>query len=547
MFRTAEQQAIFDSINPPAATPAPAPAAPVATPAPTPTPPPVPVATPTPTPTAPATPAAPNTTSAMTSTYSKAAGYTGPSIVDFLSTAGQPSDYNSRSQLATKLGIQNYTGSATQNTQLLNMLKGFATGQVSSTGVPTTMSSPGTVPTPTTPINVGDLGNTNPALGSVLGASVGNSTTTSDINGLLGLYGAQTDASKKVDEVSANLTDAMKELGNEGVDLKAELDKNGTTGAYQQVQELSLQAASLKGELDKFDAETQTGLSNLEDQPIPTGLLTGQKAQYQKQRDLTRLSKASELSSVMAMSQAYLGNAQLGEKLANDAITMKYQPIQNEIDVLKTQLGVASDSLTRDDNNRSKVITALINLKQNDLDTQKANDTKVQGLAIQAAVNGAPTSVVNAIKSSTDPVSAAALGATWIKGNLESTAKNGSTSIITQDQQNKGALNAGVSIADFAKLPTDDENFYVNGYNDFHSSFDDVGSGKNGSTGDKQQDVDNILLNINAEPISSVTKQKLTAEVQKQFPNEVAASTVLNGGAAPASGSLWDTIKGWFQ
>ena len=50
-------------------------------------------------------------------------GYTGPSVVDYLSSTGQPSDFASRSKLAQQLGIQGYTGTVQQNTQLLNSLR----------------------------------------------------------------------------------------------------------------------------------------------------------------------------------------------------------------------------------------------------------------------------------------------------------------------------------------------------------------------------------------------------------------------------------------
>jgi hypothetical protein len=51
-------------------------------------------------------------------------GYTGVSIVDYLKSVGQPSDYASRAKLAASKGITNYTGTAEQNIQLLNMLRG---------------------------------------------------------------------------------------------------------------------------------------------------------------------------------------------------------------------------------------------------------------------------------------------------------------------------------------------------------------------------------------------------------------------------------------
>ena len=50
--------------------------------------------------------------------------YEGVSIVDYLRSVGQPSDYASRAQLAASKGIGGYSGQAQQNTQLLNMLRG---------------------------------------------------------------------------------------------------------------------------------------------------------------------------------------------------------------------------------------------------------------------------------------------------------------------------------------------------------------------------------------------------------------------------------------
>lgn len=50
--------------------------------------------------------------------------YTGVSITDYLNSVGQASDYASRAKLAASKGISGYAGTADQNTQLLNMLRG---------------------------------------------------------------------------------------------------------------------------------------------------------------------------------------------------------------------------------------------------------------------------------------------------------------------------------------------------------------------------------------------------------------------------------------
>lgn len=71
--------------------------------------------------------------------------YTGPSIVDYLKSVGQLSDFASRATLAQQQGIANYTGTGPQNTQLLNTLRGGAAAPQLPT--PTTPTAP-VSPTP---------------------------------------------------------------------------------------------------------------------------------------------------------------------------------------------------------------------------------------------------------------------------------------------------------------------------------------------------------------------------------------------------------------
>lgn len=64
--------------------------------------------------------------------------YTGNSIVDYLKSVGQDSSYNARKKLAESNGITNYTGTASQNTQLLNTLRSGSSAQTKSNNVAAT-------------------------------------------------------------------------------------------------------------------------------------------------------------------------------------------------------------------------------------------------------------------------------------------------------------------------------------------------------------------------------------------------------------------------
>lgn len=135
----------------------PTPVAPVATPA-APVTPVAPVAPAIGTPVLPVAPAAGGTAGGGVSTYA------GPSVVDYLNSIGQSSDFSTRAALAAKMGIQNYTGTSSQNTQLLNTLRNSGGGHDVSTassaasgaagGAPASgTSTPGTGSTSAEPIN----------------------------------------------------------------------------------------------------------------------------------------------------------------------------------------------------------------------------------------------------------------------------------------------------------------------------------------------------------------------------------------------------------
>lgn len=63
----------------------------------------------------------------QTSQTPQTSQYAGGSIVDYLQSVGKPYDFGYRSQLAQQYGMTNYTGTAEQNTALLNALRGGTT------------------------------------------------------------------------------------------------------------------------------------------------------------------------------------------------------------------------------------------------------------------------------------------------------------------------------------------------------------------------------------------------------------------------------------
>jgi len=70
-------------------------------------------------------------TSQPTTQPQQTGGYTGDSLVDYLKSINVDSSFANRQRLAQQHGIANYTGTASQNTQLLNIMRGNPTSQPS--------------------------------------------------------------------------------------------------------------------------------------------------------------------------------------------------------------------------------------------------------------------------------------------------------------------------------------------------------------------------------------------------------------------------------
>ncbi len=157
----------------------------------------------------------------------KPSTYTGSSIVDYLGSTGQANDYASRAKLAQQSGIQNYAGTAEQNTQLLNTLRGSSApatqttntpapyNQTPATGTTYTGTSPVVTPPPVTP----------PPTGTPTGQ-----TGLSYDAAQQGLYGQLiADLASRYNQPTQAYTDAMKQYQ----DINAQLQASKTNEAGQ--------------------------------------------------------------------------------------------------------------------------------------------------------------------------------------------------------------------------------------------------------------------------------------------------------------------------
>lgn len=358
-----------------------------------------------------------------------------------------------------------------------------------STGVPQNLGEilgVGTPTSPTAPIPVSSLSN-NVDLGGILARATGGTTTGSDIAGLVSALSTtgNTDEVKRITDEIARLQESG---ANQGSDYTLALADAGVPDMQKQIADLSVQAAQMQGSLTAFDAETEAGLAKIGDQPIPLSLVQGQRAEYQKQRDLTRLAKASELSATAALIQAYSGNVDTATKLAQQAVTFKYQAVQSDIDAAKTQLDAAKEAFATSDAKFSSIVGAVLDLAKSNIAAQAENDSKVESYAVQAAVAGAPAEIISAMRASGDPVEAARIGAAFLKttatGGVTGVDNGSSSTVFSQTQLNNGAATANVPIDTFKTYDKDTQNAFINGdIKGAKKSIDDAFAGKSSQDG----------------------------------------------------------------
>jgi hypothetical protein len=99
--------------------------------------------------------------------------------------------------------------------------------------------------------------------------------------------------------------------------------------------------------------------------------------------------------------------------MAEDAVNMKYAPIENQIQTLQTQIGIAKEHMSREDAKRADIITAMMEERKQKTADAKELEKGISELAIQAAANGAPMSLVNQIKNSKNLIDAARISSQY--------------------------------------------------------------------------------------------------------------------------------------
>lgn len=174
-------------------------------------------------------------------------------------------------------------------------------------------------------------------------------------------------------------------LAGKGAALMQERQNMGLDAKQQQLQSINAQI-KLKTELyNKASA-------NLQDQPIPMGLIVGQQASLQRQQ-------AADIGILAAQAQWLQGDIAVGEELAKNTIDMKYADEEQTIANTKLFLELNADNFSRQEKAQAMKIELLLNERNRVLGEKKSNDQSILDLMKQVALAGGDVSKLSLNKS----------------------------------------------------------------------------------------------------------------------------------------------------
>jgi len=317
-----------------------------------------------------------------------------PSVVDYLNTTGQKSDYNSRLALATSMGINNYTGTATQNTLMLNTLRSGTNGSNSNTDTPgaggTGMNGTKT-DTSKTDINA-------PSVVSTSVDSTGNTIATNEDGSYSITYSDGTLAKlpKGMDPALASLQhDNIIALQKQKDKSKELMDELANTLANNPASQVA--ASRISASYDKLISQMEDKNKILAGTQMKNSARTGMM-QYANEMDTNF--KSMELDRSLSRIE--------------DLITKKNDAIQKSNDAYKAGDVKAFDAASKDYEANLKNMNAAIKGVQDQINSQiKLNDAEIkqeQTLARQRTLDSYKASTATAravatqIKDITDPV-----------------------------------------------------------------------------------------------------------------------------------------------
>lgn len=283
-----------------------------------------------------------------------------------------------------------YTGSADQNNALLSYLQ--APKSNTNTPIDAASLTAGTTPitAPNAPVDTTNHSATvlsldsgalsTPNLDSALTDTSGRAQVTSDQKALMGL----------------------EDQYNKKSQVQTQLEQNAGLPQF------NAQLNDINSQIQTLQKQAQQATLTSEGRLAPTFAIQGEQAQIERQRSIQALG-------LSAIAQTLQGNIANARAQVDQAISLQFDPIQQQIDHQREVLKMNQDNLTASEKKRADIVNLQLNERQRLLDQQKQDKTIIMGWVAEAAKNGAPALLLQQGTQATDPQSALSILAPYFQ------------------------------------------------------------------------------------------------------------------------------------
>lgn len=220
---------------------------------------------------------------------------------------------------------------------------------------------------------------------------------------------ADTEAQKSSQNLSKAMLELIPSLQGQTQELATQQRVAGLPAMRQNLQNLNNQILTKQAELNQDEIKLAQSVQNIEDKPIAMEFITGQQQSVQRNAQIARALKASEIGVLNATALGMQGNIALAEATAKQAVETKYAPYKEALDTYKLQLEALQPLLNSDEKKQAREQEIKTNLAMKEVDRKQKNEESVTQMVIQAGAQGAPQSLVEKARLAKTPAEAVSI------------------------------------------------------------------------------------------------------------------------------------------
>lgn len=225
------------------------------------------------------------------------------------------------------------------------------------------------------------------------------------------------------DKTVMQILDAYNNIAGESAYRAQVTQDSNINGLKQNLQNINNQILTKQAEIQQDDVRLAAGLNNIEKKAIPMEFITGQQQSVQRDAQIARALKMSEIGVLNAQVLAGQGNIELAQKTVDDAVAAKFAPFKEFIDIKQKQLVAVAPLLSKAEAKQAAAQKLKNDLSLRKLDKLESDEKDAQKLAMTAGANGAPPSIVSKMAQAKNLAEAIAIGGQYMSDPLDRSIK----------------------------------------------------------------------------------------------------------------------------